>query len=163
MKERLEELLAKLDKGVLLQHAKVIGGKKFTMSDPFSAGQHWICFEMIAEDDSLIIARVRLPRHPDTPPTVSDEDELYSIACEVSTIRFVRQKLPTVVIPRVYAYEGPGSRRATDAGAIYMLLEGFYGNTLHDVVQDLCNLPVGGPSLSLPPGLLRFAFRQHIS
>ncbi|KAF4970792.1 hypothetical protein FZEAL_9972, partial [Fusarium zealandicum] len=142
MKERLEGLLAKLDKGVLVQHAKLIKGKKFTMSEPFSAGQYWICFEMIAEDGSLIIARVRLPRHPDTLPTVSEADELYSIACEVSTMRFVRQKLPAVVVPRVYAYEGPGSRRATDAGAIYMLLEGFYGNTLHDVVQDLCNLPV---------------------
>jgi hypothetical protein len=42
-----------------------------------------------------------------------------------------------VVVPKVYAYEGPGSRRAAAAGAMYMLLEGFYGNTLQDVAFDL--------------------------
>ncbi|KAM6506820.1 hypothetical protein FALCPG4_018643 [Fusarium falciforme] len=148
MKERLVGLLAKLDKGVLLHHAELIKGQKFSMSEPFSAGQYWICFEMVAEDDSLIIARVRLPRHPDTLPTVNETDEQYSIACEVSTMRFVRQRLPTVVVPRVYAYEGPGSQLAADAGAIYMLIEGFYGNTLQDMVPDLCSLS--------------FAKQQHI-
>ena len=148
MKQRLEGLLAKLDKSVLLRHAELIKGQKISMSEPFSAGQYWICFEMVAEDDSLIIARVRLPRHPDTLPTVNEKDEQYSIACEVSTMRFVRQTLSTVVVPRVYAYEGPGSQLATDAGAIYMLIEGFYGNTLQDVAPDLCSLSVREP---LPP------------
>ncbi|POR39069.1 Protein kinase-like domain protein [Tolypocladium paradoxum] len=97
---------------------------------------------MVAEDGSLVIARVRLPRHPDTLPTVSEEDEFYAIACEVSTMRFVRHNLPSVVVPEVYAYEGPGSRLATAAGAIYMLLEGFYGNTLQDIAPDLCSLPI---------------------
>lgn len=142
MKGRLESLLAKLDKDVLLRHAELIKGQKFSMSKPFSAGQYWICFEMVAEDGSLIIARVRLPRHPEARATLSEADELYSIACEVSTMRFVRQKLPGVVIPDVYAYEGPGSQFATAAGAIYMLLEGFYGNTLYDIAPDLCSLSV---------------------
>lgn len=58
-------------------------------------------------------------------------------------MHFVAQKnLPSVVVPKVYAYEGPGSRRAAAAGATYMLLEGLYGNTLQDVAFDLCNLPV---------------------
>ncbi|KAI8710651.1 APH domain-containing protein [Fusarium sp. LHS14.1] len=140
MKQRLEGLLAKLDKNVLLRHAELIKGQKISMSEPFSAGQYWICFEMIAEDDSLIIARVRLPRHPDTLPIVNEKDEQYSIACEVSSMRFVRQTLSTVVVPRVYAYEGPGSQLATDAGAVYMLIEGFYGNTLQDITPDLCSL-----------------------
>ncbi|KAH7009377.1 uncharacterized protein B0I36DRAFT_401714 [Microdochium trichocladiopsis] len=104
-----------------------------TPSKPFSAGQYWICFEMIAEDGSLVIARVRLPRHPDAPPTISEEDEQYSIACEVATMAFVRQNVPTITLPQIYAYEGPGSQLAADAGAIYMLLEGFYGNTLQDI------------------------------
>ncbi|POR33096.1 hypothetical protein TPAR_06722 [Tolypocladium paradoxum] len=142
MKERLQELLAKIDKSVLIRHAELIKGQKVTMSQPFSAGQYWICFEMIAEDDSLVIARVRLPRHPNTPPTVSEGDELYAIACEVATMKFVRQKLPAITIPCVYAYEGPGSQLAADAGATYMLLEGFYGNTLQDVEFDICNLSV---------------------
>lgn len=142
MKKRLEDLIAKLDKTVLLRHAELIKGQEISMSEPFSAGQYWICFELVAEDDSLIIARVRLPRHPDAPPTVNEKDEQYSIACEVSAMRFVRQRLSTVAVPRVYAYEGPGSQLATDAGAMYMLIEGFRGNTLQDTVPDLCKLPV---------------------
>lgn len=143
MKERLQGLLAKIDKSVLTRHAQNIKGQKLTISQPFSAGQYWICFEMIAEDGSLVIARVRLPRHPDTPPTISEEDEQYSVACEVATMAFVRQNVPAITLPQIYAYEGPGSQLAADAGAIYMLLEGFYGNTLQDVEPDLCNLPVG--------------------
>ncbi|KAK3384498.1 hypothetical protein B0T24DRAFT_515081 [Lasiosphaeria ovina] len=140
MKERLQRLLAKIDKSVLTRHAQSIKGQKVTMSQPFSAGQYWICFEMIAEDGSLVIARVRLPRHPDTPPTISEEDEQYSIACEVATMAFVRQNVPAITLPQIYTYEGPGSQLAADAGAIYMLLEGFYGNTLQDIEPDLCNL-----------------------
>jgi hypothetical protein len=143
MKERLETSLARIDKNILLNHAQLVKRQKLSFSDNFSAGQFWICFEMVAEDESLVIARVRLPRHPDTLPTVSEEDELYAIACEVATMQFVRQKdLPSVVVPEVYAYEGPKSERAVAAGAVYMLLEGFYGNTLLDVEFDLCNLPV---------------------
>ncbi|KAJ6099093.1 hypothetical protein N7467_000628 [Penicillium canescens] len=52
-----------------------------------------------------------------------------------------RKNLPFVVVPKVYAYEGPGSRRATSAGAIYMPLEGLNGNKLQDVAFDLCSLP----------------------
>ncbi|KAF4510955.1 hypothetical protein G6O67_002799 [Ophiocordyceps sinensis] len=142
MKERLEGSIAKLNKDALLRHAELIKGQKLSMSDPFSAGQFWICFEMVAEDDSLVIARVRLPRHPDSLSTISEEDEFYAISCEVSTMRFVGRSLPSVVVPEVYAYEGPGSQLATAAGAIYMLLEGFHGNTLQDIAPDLCSLPV---------------------
>jgi len=143
MKERLETALAGLNKDVLLSHAELIKGQKLSISENFSAGQFWVCLEMVAEDGSLVIARVRLPRHPNTLPTVSEEDEFYAISCEVSTMHFVgRKNLPSVVVPKVYAYEGPGSRRAAAVGAIYMLLEGFYGNTLQDVAFDLCNLPV---------------------
>lgn len=141
MKERLEGLLALLNKNVLLKHAERIKKQKLAMSTPFSAGQFWVCFEMIAEDGSLIIARVRLPRHPNTISAVSEEDEIYSLECEVSTMRYVAQSLP-VVVPKVYAYESPGSPLANDAGAAYMLIEGLYGNTLQDAAPDLCSLPV---------------------
>src|SRR5687768_17504635 len=90
MKERLQAALDNIDKPALLRHAERIKGQKVVMSEPFSAGQYWICFEMIAEDDSLVIARVRLPRHPDVPATVREEDEAYGIACEVATMEFVR-------------------------------------------------------------------------
>jgi hypothetical protein len=142
MKERLQTALVNIDKPALLRHAERIKGQKVIMSEPFSAGQYWICFEMIAEDDSLVIARVRLPRHPDVPATVREEDEAYGIACEVATMEFVRQRLSAIPIPRLYAYEGPGSQLAADVGAAYMLLEGFCGNTLQDVEFDICNLPV---------------------
>lgn len=142
MRERLKGHIEKLDTSILARHAQQILGQKVTISDPFSAGQYWICFEMVAEDGSLIIARVRLPRHPSLPATCSDEDERYLIDCEVATMNFVRQNLPGVKIPRLYAYEGAASSLAAAAGAAYMLLEGFYGNTLQDIEFDICNLPV---------------------
>ncbi|KAI1127359.1 hypothetical protein F5Y10DRAFT_242859 [Nemania abortiva] len=142
MKERLQTALGQIDKRALVRHAERIKGQKLTVSQPFSAGQYWICFEMVAEDKSLVIARVRLPRHPDVPVTVTEEDEAYAIACEVATMEFVRQRLSAVSLPCVYAYERAGSQLAADAGAPYMLLEGFYGNTLQDVEFDICNLHI---------------------
>ncbi|KAH9890298.1 hypothetical protein F4778DRAFT_380042 [Xylariomycetidae sp. FL2044] len=142
MKERLLAALDKIDKSVLVRHAERLKGQKVTMSEPLSAGQYWVCFEMVTEDGSLVIARVRLPRHPDVPTTVTEDDEAYAIACEVATMDFVRQRLPAIPVPCVYAYEGLGSRGAADAGAVYMLLEGFYGNTLQDIEFDICNLSV---------------------
>lgn len=86
MKQRLQLALTTIDKPALTSHAELIKGQKMRMSQPFSAGQYWICFEIIAEDETLMIARVRLPRHPDVPVTVSEEDEVYAIDCEVATI-----------------------------------------------------------------------------
>ncbi|KAJ5348335.1 uncharacterized protein N7506_001588 [Penicillium brevicompactum] len=147
MKERLESALAGLNKDALLSHSELIKGQKLFMSEKFAAGQYWICFEMVAEDGTLVIARVRLPWHPKTLPTVSEEDELYAISCEVSTMQFVAKKtLSSVVVPKVYVYEGPGSQRAIAAGAIYMLIEGFCGNTLRDVASDICDLPLSSVS-----------------
>lgn len=75
---------------MLINHAERIKGQKFVMSQPFSAGQYWICFEIIAGDGSLVIARVRLPRYPNAPATVTKEDEAYAIVCKVTTMKFVR-------------------------------------------------------------------------
>jgi hypothetical protein len=61
MKERLQTALDNIDKPTVLRHAERIKGQKVIMSEPFSAGQYWICFEMIAEDDSLVISGVCLP------------------------------------------------------------------------------------------------------
>jgi len=146
MKQRLEKALQSLDRSALTRHIELITAKRFTMSDPFSAGQYWICFELIAEDGSLVIARVRLPRHPDTPLTVTEEDEQYAIECEIATMEFVRRNAPAIRIPEVHAYEKPGSEFATRAGASYMLLEGFYGNTLQDTQFNMCTLPVSSTS-----------------
>lgn len=86
---------------------------------------------MVAKDRGLVIAWVWLPWHPNTLPAVCEEDKFYAIVCEVATMRFVGQKkLPSIVVPEVYVYEGPGSQRAAAAGGIYMLLEGFYRNIL---------------------------------
>ncbi|ERS95208.1 hypothetical protein HMPREF1624_08419 [Sporothrix schenckii ATCC 58251] len=142
MKERLEECIAELDTAVLVDHAQQILVQAVTLSKPFSAGQYWICFELVANDKRLVIARVRLPRHPDTASALSDEDEQYAIGCEVATMNYVRKHLPDVKIPIVYAYEPAGSQLASALGAPYMLIEGFYGNTLQDVQFDMCDLPV---------------------
>lgn len=72
MKECLEGHIARLDTSALVRHAEQVLGQKFTMSEPFSAGQYWICFEMVAENGSIVIARVRLPKHPDMPATYTD-------------------------------------------------------------------------------------------
>ncbi|KAH6994526.1 hypothetical protein EDB82DRAFT_556788 [Fusarium venenatum] len=120
--------------GMLQQHAELVTGQKCTLSEPFSAGQYSVCFELVAEDDSLIIARVRLPRHPTASSNVAEEDEQYQIQCELATMRFVAQGLPQLKVPSIYAYEGPGSQRALDVGAPYMLIQGFYGNSLNDLV-----------------------------
>ncbi|KJR90002.1 uncharacterized protein SPSK_06279 [Sporothrix schenckii 1099-18] len=165
MKERLEGIIAKLDAAVLVDHAQQILEQTVTLSKPFSAGQYWICFELVAEDKRLVIARVRLPRHPDTPLALSDEDEQYAIGCEVATMSHVRKHLPDVKIPTVYAYEPAGSHSASALGAPYMLIEGFYGNTLQDVEFDMCNLPASASPcfLSLShPSLLKQFLTEHI-
>ncbi|EPE05967.1 hypothetical protein F503_02796 [Ophiostoma piceae UAMH 11346] len=141
MKERLESHFPALDTSVLKEHAEAVLGESMTLSTPFSAGQYWVCFELIAADGRLVIARVRLPRHPSLLASYTAEDERYQIECEVATMHYVRQKLPRVKIPRIYAYEPAGSPRAVAAGAAYMLIEGFYGNTLQDVEFDICQLP----------------------
>lgn len=71
MKERLEDALQKINKMALIDHAQRIKGQKLIMSEPFSAGQYWMCLEMVAEDGSLVIARVRLPSHPNAPATAT--------------------------------------------------------------------------------------------
>lgn len=142
MKERLEMFMSTLNKSTLVQHAEHVMGQKYSISEPFSAGEYWACFELIAEDGNLVIARVRLPRHPDSADAVNEQSELYSITCEIATMNFLREKVTTVPFPSLYAYAGPGSQWATDAGAIYMLIEGFYGNTLLDIQFDICSLPV---------------------
>lgn len=98
---------------------------------------------MVTQDsDLIVIARVRLPKHPDTPETLDEQSEFDSIKCEVDTMQYIKDRLPTIPVPKVYAYAGPSSKQAEDAGAIYMLTEGFRGNTLQDVEFDMTSLPV---------------------
>jgi hypothetical protein len=142
MKQRLELFMPTIGKTALLEHVQQVSGKTAKMSDPFSAGQHWCCFEFILDDHSLIIARVRLPRHPDSNENTTEDSELYAMQCEVATMEFLQDRVMTVPIPKLYAFAPPGSRQADLVGACYMLIEGFYGNTLQDVAFDICDLPV---------------------
>ncbi|PVI04277.1 hypothetical protein DM02DRAFT_586500 [Periconia macrospinosa] len=142
MKQRLELFMDTIHKPALLDHVERISGKKANMSEPFSAGQYWCCFEFILDDQNLIIARVRLPRHPDSNENMTEEAELYAIQCEVETMEFLQHNSTTVPAPKLYAYEPPGSQQAVAVGAGYMLIEGFYGNTLEDVKFDVCDLPI---------------------
>ncbi|CEJ92429.1 hypothetical protein VHEMI08083 [[Torrubiella] hemipterigena] len=141
LKERLEAALEKINKTALIDHAQRIKGQKITMSEPFSAGQYWMCLEMVAEDGSLVIARVRLPRHPNATIILSEDDQLLAIESEVNAMTFVKARFPEIAIPEIYAYEKSGSELATLAGASYMLIEGFYGNNLQDVEFNICVLP----------------------
>ncbi|TWU77299.1 hypothetical protein ED733_004437 [Metarhizium rileyi] len=121
MKKRLEDLIAKLDKKVLLHHAELIKGQKISMSEPFSAGQYWICFELVAEDDTL---------------------SSHAFDC-LATL------MPQQQDSRLWSYHGctpnkvlvPSSPPML-ALSMYMLIEGFRGNTLQDIVPDLCELPL---------------------
>lgn len=70
MKERLEKFMSTVNKEALITHAKKLFQKNCVISEPFSAGQYWACFELIADDSSLLIARARLPRHPGTGSTM---------------------------------------------------------------------------------------------
>jgi hypothetical protein len=56
--------MVNLDNSALIRHTDVITGKRVhvVVSEPFSVGQHWICFKMIAEDGSHVIALIRLLR-----------------------------------------------------------------------------------------------------
>lgn len=142
MKERLEAALGNIDRPALLSHAESMTRQDVVMSEAFSAGQNWICFEIVAADGSLVIARVRLPRHAALPSAVSDEDLQYSTQCELATMRYIQDRPPSIRVPRFYAYEPAGSPRAKAAGASYMLTEGFYGNTLKDFELDMTVLPM---------------------
>ncbi|EJT74690.1 hypothetical protein GGTG_08528 [Gaeumannomyces tritici R3-111a-1] len=140
MRQRLEGFMASISKAALTEHASVVLGSPASMSEPFSAGQHWCCFELVAPDDRFLVARVRLPKHPESNAT--DTDEEYLIQCEVATMSFLRANVRTVPLPELYAYEAPGSTRAINAGATYMLIQGFYGNSLQDIDQSIYDLPV---------------------
>jgi len=143
MKERLEKFMSTIDRSALMEHVERISKKTATMSDAFSAGQFWCCFEFMLDGGNLIIARVRLPRHPDTKKSVNEASELYAIECEVATMKFLQEGIDSVVsTPRLYAYEPPGSQQAGLVGACYMLMQGFFGNSLQDVKFDICDLPV---------------------
>lgn len=142
MKQRLEQFMERVHKAALLEHVERVSGKTAKMSEPFSAGQYWCCFEFILDDHSLVIARVRLPQHPDSNENTTEDSELYAIQCEVATMEFLQNNATTVPAPKLYTYEPPGSRQALAVGACYMLIEGFYGNTLQDVEFDICDLPV---------------------
>jgi hypothetical protein len=142
MKERLERFISITNKSSLVEHTQLILGQPVSISEAFSAGQFWCCFELVAADGRLIIARVRLPRHPDSTDGVNEHSEMYSIQCEVATMKFLHENFKSVPFPRLYAYEDTRSQRAANVGAAYMLIEGFYGNTMQDKQFDICELPV---------------------
>lgn len=50
MRQRLEEFMALLKKTALTEHASMVLGSLVSMSEPFSAGQSWCCFEPVAPD-----------------------------------------------------------------------------------------------------------------
>ncbi|TAQ84345.1 hypothetical protein B7494_g7333 [Chlorociboria aeruginascens] len=105
-------------------------------------------------DGRLNIAQMQLPRHPDSTGNANEYSELYSIDCEVATMRFLHENVTGVPFPRLYAYEGPGSQRAANVGVAYMLIEGFYGNTMQDVQFNICELPVRPSSYSSHTGAI---------
>ncbi|KAJ8065174.1 hypothetical protein OCU04_005886 [Sclerotinia nivalis] len=142
MKERLERFMSVINKSSLVEHTELIIAQPVSMSEAFSAGQFWCCFELRASDGRIVIARVRLPRHPDSTDGVDEHSELYSIRCEVETMKFLHECVTGVPFPRLLAYEGLGSQMAANVGAAYMLIEGFYGNTLQDVQFNICELPI---------------------
>lgn len=139
MKERLEKFMSSINKQAIVKHANRLLSRSMSISDAFSAGQYWCCFELTAEDGALLIARVRLPPHPDT---IQAAGEAYTMECEAATMRFVSDSNLRLPSPKLFAFEDRASAWASQVGAPYMLIEGLYGNTLQDVEFDICNLPV---------------------
>ncbi|KAK0714722.1 hypothetical protein B0H67DRAFT_490749 [Lasiosphaeris hirsuta] len=136
----LRGFIESVNKPALIEHALDILGVTMTISEPFSIGQSWCCLELVAPDrESFIIARLQVSQDPEG---TSDLSNSYAIECEVATMAYVRDNVEGVTVPKVYAYEGPGSAGAAKVGAVYMLIEGFFGNTAADVELQLYNLPI---------------------
>ncbi len=76
MRQRLEGFMTSINKTALVEHASLVLGSPACMSEPFSAGQYWCCFELVAPDDRFLIARVRLAKHPESPTTDAVEEYL---------------------------------------------------------------------------------------
>lgn len=99
-------LMRDINKQAFVDHASLLLSLKVTISDAFSAGQYWCCFELTAEDGALLIARVRLPPHPDI---ISAIDETYSMECEVATMLFISDSNFRLPSPKLLAFEKKGS------------------------------------------------------
>ncbi len=115
MRQRLEGFMASINKTGLMEHASAVLGSPVSMSESFSASQYWCCFELATPDDRLLVARVRLPKYPESDAT--DADEEYLIQCEVATTKFLQESVKTIPLPRLFAYEPLASARAVNAGA----------------------------------------------
>ncbi|KFY04531.1 hypothetical protein V491_09324 [Pseudogymnoascus sp. VKM F-3775] len=57
-------------------------------------------------------------------------------------MEFLRENSTGILFPKLYAFEGGESYRAVEFCAVYMLIEGFYGNTLQDMQFNICDLPL---------------------
>lgn len=106
MNTRLESFFASIQKPAIIEHVLVLTGKSVKINDPFSAGQYWCCLELVAEDGTLFIARMRLPPHPGATGCL---DTSLRINRELVTMNYVRLKT-TIPVPKIFAYEGEGSR-----------------------------------------------------
>jgi hypothetical protein len=84
MKERLEGFLLEINRDAFVEHVLAITRKASIVCKPFSAGQYWCCLELIAEDGTLFIARLRLPDHPEASLNI---DASQRIEGEIATMR----------------------------------------------------------------------------
>jgi len=130
MDVRLKHFLAGIHKPA------IVTNKHVKISDPFAAGQYWCCLELVADDGTLFIARMRLPPHPEATGYLDDS---LRIDCELATMNYVRSRT-SIPVPKVFAYEKEGSAKAHIVGAPYMIIEGFRGTTLQDSI-DLFDIP----------------------
>lgn len=96
MKSRLEGFVSTVNKSALTEHAQAIPGQPVSISEAFSAGQHWCCFELMPADGCLIIARVRLPKHLDGADGIDEDSETYLMQCEVETMKFLLENVTYV-------------------------------------------------------------------
>lgn len=85
---RLKQFLKTINKLAITAHASTLTGKNFIMSEPFSVGQNWCCLEMVADDETLVIARVQLPSFPEIQTALNRD---YRTTCEVATMSYLRQ------------------------------------------------------------------------
>ncbi|MCJ1356369.1 MAG: hypothetical protein MMC33_006364 [Icmadophila ericetorum] len=166
MNERLQDFMVSMNKSALIKHAEITTGRTLSLSKPFSAGFNWCCFELIANDGTFFIARVKLPRHPDDDDTVDEDSVSYMRKCEIATMNFLQERVEAVSVPQIYGWAMPGSQNAQEVGAACMLIEGFQGNVLFDGHSKVYDLPISAQEhisaqwTSFQAGLATVTFTQ---
>lgn len=115
----LKSFIDTIDRSSLVEHAQLIFSRLVSISDRFHVGVDWCLYELLTSDERIIIARMRLPKHPNA-IDANEDSEKYAIECEVATMRFLQNKVKSIPCPKLYAYEDAANTGPfTDSGTYF--------------------------------------------